>query len=531
MLTGVYATGRNIQTLVDRDQHQQSIGLNSATSRNCWLGIGGGVMGIVSVGTMAAAAKTAQTAATLPLAGQIAIKSVAVGSCVLNGLAVSNGLANIIVKAVKEEEITALDVFQFTSAVLFFTHSVISTHQAMYLIKSMGKNSSGASSGGIKATMNRISEFVEPTEACNSVPGVLTGCSPTVLTIAGGTKLSLLSVCSVVGRKLIEISKSLLRGLTSVYNCMLEVGELLGQFWESWNKEMAAVVNVICRAFGVKHWSELVIKGCRFIESGYIRAMASTLIAEKRALVDCGITEMPSHQRQAISDNSAVVGTDDGPDGVVDGETQTYESYYDEITNIFVKFVDRQIYRNPADFCKYMMFICKFVRGNFQKKKSRYEKMWEMVKNVVNEEEFNKQYGISGDPNNHFLQEVFNEFKQEEQDVFTLLHLAYESQNAGTSAQEEENGQSFIDADGVRFYPLNSMHGLASNGMPSEQQFCEIAAELMGRCADTDSIYMSASGDTAVIKVNAAADVIMVRCWPEDGKVSGFAAVLHTPAE
>ena len=142
-LTGVYAAGRNIQTLVDRDQHQQSIGLDSAETRNCWLGIGGGVMGIVSGGTMTAAAKTAQAAATMPLAGQVAIKSVAVGSCVHNGLAVSNVLANIIVKARNEKEITALDVFQLTSTVLFFTHSVISTRQAMSLINSMGKKGQG----------------------------------------------------------------------------------------------------------------------------------------------------------------------------------------------------------------------------------------------------------------------------------------------------------------------------------------------------------------------------------------------------
>ena len=149
MLTGVYAAGRNIQTLVDRDQHQQSIGLDSTVSRNCWMGIVGGAMGIVSGGTMAGAAKTARTAATMPLARQIAVKSVAVSSFV-NGLAASNGLANIIVKAINEEEITALDVFQFTSTVLFFTHSVISTHQAMSLINSMGRNSSGGFSGNTK---------------------------------------------------------------------------------------------------------------------------------------------------------------------------------------------------------------------------------------------------------------------------------------------------------------------------------------------------------------------------------------------
>ena len=165
MLTGLYATGRNIQTLVDRDQHRQSIGLNSATSRICWLGIGGSVIGIVSGDAIVAAAKTVKAAATVQLARQIAIKSVAVSSCVHNGLAVSKGIANIIDKAVNEKEITALDVFQFTSAVLFFTHSVISTHQAMSLIKSIGKNSSEGSSDCIRAFMKRMSEFVEPTES------------------------------------------------------------------------------------------------------------------------------------------------------------------------------------------------------------------------------------------------------------------------------------------------------------------------------------------------------------------------------
>jgi hypothetical protein len=149
----------------------------------------------------------------------------------------------------------------------------------------------------------------------------------------------------------------------------------------------------------------------------------------------------------------------------------------------------------------------------------------------MNVDEFNKQYGISGNPNDHFLQEVFNEFNSEEQDVFTLLHLAYESQNAGTSAQEEEHGQGFLVVGGVHFNPFYSMRGLASSGMPSKQQYCEMAEKMTGQCADTESIYMSVSGDTAVIQVDAAADVIMVRCWPEDGTVSGVAAVLHTAAE
>jgi len=187
----------------------------------------------------------------------------------------------------------------------------------------MGKNNSGESSGDIKGLMKQISECVEPTKASSSGPVVVVGCSATGLTFVGGTEL-LMSVCRAVGRKLIEITKSMLRGLTNMCNFMLGVGELLGQFWDSWNKEMAAVVDAICRALGVKHWSELVIKCCRLTESGYIKAMASTLIAEKRSLVDCGNTAMPSDQRQGSSVNSAGVGTNGWPNSMVDGETQNY---------------------------------------------------------------------------------------------------------------------------------------------------------------------------------------------------------------
>jgi len=246
LLTGGYATGRNIQTLKDRHEHQQSIGLGSVESLNCWLGIGGFVG---SVGT---------TAAAVCDAGPLITKSLAVGSCAVNVVAVGSNVINIIDKVRNKEKPTPLDYFQLSSTILFFTHSVISSRQTMSALNRMRNNRSGGSSGGIKSLMNRMFESVRPTKACSNVPGVTAGCVPTVWTIAEGTALSLLSVCSVVGRKLIEITKSLLRGLTNMYSYMLEVRELLVQFWESWNKEMAEVAVVICRAFVVNHLSERI---------------------------------------------------------------------------------------------------------------------------------------------------------------------------------------------------------------------------------------------------------------------------------
>jgi TRAP-type mannitol/chloroaromatic compound transport system permease large subunit len=139
MLTGVYAAGRDIQILLDRKQHQQSIGLDSAVSRNCWLGIGGVVMCIVSVGTLLAAVTTAQEASAMSAAGKFAMQSVAVSSRVLKYLAVTNAFVNIIGKIRNEKDITPLNVFQVTSAVLFSTLSDLFNNKAMFVIKSMEK--------------------------------------------------------------------------------------------------------------------------------------------------------------------------------------------------------------------------------------------------------------------------------------------------------------------------------------------------------------------------------------------------------
>jgi len=525
VLAGGYGAGRSIQTLVDRGQHQQSIGLDNAESRNCWLGIAGCLMSLASGGTIVAVTKAAQTGASITLAGQVALKSITVGSCIVNALGVTSGLADIIMKAVNKEEITPLDIFQFTSVVLFFTNSVISAHQAYTLINNIGKNSTGQFSDDKQAIGNKISEFMKRTNVCKGIPPFASGFSSAMpFTV----KETFFGVCRWLSRKLTEITRNLKKGLISICNYMLKVGKFLHTFCESWKKEMAEVIDKICSAFGVKHWSELL-----GAQGDHIRALAGTVIAERRYLANCETTVMPSEQSQVIADNSDV-GTasyiNNGPNSMDDEEMETSVSYDDEVINILAKFVDRQMCRNPAEFPRYMTFICKFVKNQFQEEKSQYEKMYEIVKNYMDVEDFDKKYGISGNPNNHFFNKVFEKFKGEEKDGFTLLKLAFESQDACTSTREKPR-QSFFDVDGVSFYPFYNKLGLGSNGLPSEKQYCELAAELTGQQADRDSIYISACGATAVMQLNAGADVIMIQCLLEDGKISGIAAVLHSPLD
>jgi len=55
--------------------------------------------------------------------------------------------------------------------------------------------------------------------------------------------------------------------------------------------------------------------------------------------------EPPGHPYHLVG----LKGTSDGRNSLVDGETQTYESYYDEIANILAKFVEEQKFSRAQD--------------------------------------------------------------------------------------------------------------------------------------------------------------------------------------
>ena len=59
-VTGVYGAGRSIAALVDRGQHQQSINVTDAQARNCWLSLGGNVLGVASGQALRFVTKAAQ---------------------------------------------------------------------------------------------------------------------------------------------------------------------------------------------------------------------------------------------------------------------------------------------------------------------------------------------------------------------------------------------------------------------------------------------------------------------------------------
>lgn len=512
---------------MDRHQHEQSIGLDNAESRNCWLGIGGGIMSIASGGTAATVCKLAEAGKGVTVAGQIAVKSVTAGSCAVNSLAVINGLANIIEKHFTECEVSSLDVVHFTSSVLFFTNSVISTHVAYNVMNNIGKSSMGQID--VRSVMKQISNNAQNIEGgvanvtdVSTFPALTIGSSFSFVNKPAMNKIC--DICKFVCRKLVAFTKRVMKGVMSMPTYIVESGKLLDRWWEEWNEEINGVIIKICGAFGVKHWSDIIIQGHRILEDvarGQMREIAGTVIAEENSLENCGT---------AVDDN-VVGGTRvcDGKNTFIHEGTQTDLSYRDEVIFIHSKFVDSQICGNPNDFFRYLKFVCKFVQSEVEKEKLNFDKMWTIIQKLKPDtkiEEFYKEYGISGNANNYFLQEVLKGFKDEEKDGFFKLKYAYNSQNAATSAKKETE-QSFFFVDGITFRDFNK-RGLASNGLLSEEQFYMMAVELTGNHVDRNDVSLYVDGTTAVMQV-IDGTIITVKSYLEDGKVSGVAAVLKSP--
>jgi hypothetical protein len=493
------------------------------------LGIAGCTAALASGSAIAAANKIAQAGETISLAGQIALKSVTAMSSFGNALGVVNGLANIIGKAVRKEEVTSLDVFQFTSSILFFTNSVISTHQAHCLIRSIQKNGTGSSSGHmhalIKQLLNSFEKRIGFTGAAKGPINYVIGCSP--MAVSDVVREKLLSVCKWVCRKLSAISKTLLKGSMALKEYVREVADLLQSFWESWNEEINCVVTKICEAFGVKNWSDIIVKGCRVLqgsEAGYVRKICGTIIAETRSQESMETAVRPPEQSQVIPEGNNV-----GANSPVLEEAPAALTY--EIINIHVNFVNAQNCKTATEFYRFMKFICKFLKKEFETEKLKYEEMWKVVQKFnpdVNIKDFDKECRISGNRNTHFWQQVLNKFKPGEQEGLFWMKLAYDSQKAVASA-EEESEQTLFEIDGVTLHPILNVAGLACGGILSEEQYYEIAAELTKQHVDKGNVSLIVEGITAVMVVNQGEFVIAVNSYLEDGKVSGIAAMLRSP--
>ncbi|XP_045770870.1 uncharacterized protein LOC123871232 [Maniola jurtina] len=132
--TGAYGVTRSSYALYDRAAHSQSIAFTDAEARGCWLSIVGSSLGFAQGRMIASMTQSARLGEVMGKAGRIAFLVVQTGSLTVNGIGIIHGLAVLIDKS-ERNELTPLDVFQFSASVLFFTNAAINLKTASTIIK------------------------------------------------------------------------------------------------------------------------------------------------------------------------------------------------------------------------------------------------------------------------------------------------------------------------------------------------------------------------------------------------------------
>uniref|UniRef100_A0A2A4JC77 DUF4781 domain-containing protein n=1 Tax=Heliothis virescens TaxID=7102 RepID=A0A2A4JC77_HELVI len=134
-VTGVYSIGRSIANLVDRAQHEQSIGLENMEARSSWINIMISTVGLsfTTAGKLLswAAASGRNVKILMSALDFLKYTNIATGF-----IGVANGLGDMIYKMAKYGETpTKLEVFQFTTSLLFLGVGVMSNQTAQDIVQ------------------------------------------------------------------------------------------------------------------------------------------------------------------------------------------------------------------------------------------------------------------------------------------------------------------------------------------------------------------------------------------------------------
>ncbi|XP_026488267.2 uncharacterized protein LOC113394977 [Vanessa tameamea] len=137
--TGIYGLVRSSLHLHDRNVHEQTISPTDPEARGSWLNIAASSVGLAAGAATGLLSKSAAAGTNMTKTGQVLAASVEIlrhANLVTGGAGVIHSLVHIILKYHKHgERPTTLELFQFTSATLFFCHAVVSNRTAQNIIE------------------------------------------------------------------------------------------------------------------------------------------------------------------------------------------------------------------------------------------------------------------------------------------------------------------------------------------------------------------------------------------------------------
>ncbi|KPJ08108.1 hypothetical protein RR48_12847 [Papilio machaon] len=142
--TGVYGLFRSSLHLHDRRSHEQTISPTDAEARGSWINIAASSVGLAASAAAGLLSRSAAAGSNLTKTGQaltISVDLLRHANIFTGGVGVANSLLGMILKYRKHGETpNKLELFQFSAAILFFCHGVMSNRTAQNIIEDAQTN-------------------------------------------------------------------------------------------------------------------------------------------------------------------------------------------------------------------------------------------------------------------------------------------------------------------------------------------------------------------------------------------------------
>ncbi|XP_076652492.1 uncharacterized protein LOC143358869 [Halictus rubicundus] len=162
-VTGAWSIGRNIEKLVDRIEHKQSLNPSEGDALSAWLGITSSALSIGMSGGSMLLSKAIARGSTISNAAKIAFNSVAISNLTVNGCGIVCQGYRLIYQYRTHKKVDIFDMVMLSSQVLFFSNSLINMKLANELI--------GTSNGTVLERFKNILRFERLEQQYNKIMG------------------------------------------------------------------------------------------------------------------------------------------------------------------------------------------------------------------------------------------------------------------------------------------------------------------------------------------------------------------------
>lgn len=134
VISAAYSVCRSSMQIHDLSNHGKSISLLNPVARGCWLGIAGGVTGIVAGAASRGLTQLVAQGQHVSTFLRVSVNAFNAACVTVSGMGLVNGFAGIILKY-NEEKISSLEIIQLSASLFLFTHSLYNFQTANAIIK------------------------------------------------------------------------------------------------------------------------------------------------------------------------------------------------------------------------------------------------------------------------------------------------------------------------------------------------------------------------------------------------------------